>query len=204
VIAYCSATGTLSTIAALKKAGWRMLVVATGHDKNSGLPYAIDNGAWSAFNQGKPFDTAKFRKILKWSATQDIAPDWVVLPDIVAGGLDSLEFSMSWHDEVRPYSDTLLLAIQDGMEPKHIEPIMKPGMGIFLGGSTEWKLRVMPEWGEFCKNKYYYHIARVNTVRRILYASSCGADSFDGTSVCQFPVNLKKLNKARNQMALPF
>ena len=103
MIAYCSATGTLSTIAALKKAGWRMLVVATGHDKNSGLPYAIDNGAWSAFNRGVPFDVDKFRKILKWSATQDIVPDWVVLPDIVAGGLDSPEFS-SISVEVRSMS----------------------------------------------------------------------------------------------------
>jgi len=97
-----------------------MLVVATGHDKNSGLPYAIDNGAWSAFNQGKPFDAQKFRKILAWSAAQEIEPDWVVLPDIVAGGLDSLGFSLSWYDEVQPYSETVLLAVQDGIEPKHI------------------------------------------------------------------------------------
>lgn len=202
IAAYCSATGTLSTIAALKKAGWKMLVVATGHDKNAGLPYAIDNGAWSAFNQGKPFDAHKFRKILAWSATQEISPDWVVLPDIVAGGLESLEFSMCWLDEVSEYTTRPLLAVQDGMTPQHAEPLMREGMGIFLGGSTEWKLATMPMWGEFCRGRYYYHVARVNSAKRIHYAASCGADSFDGTSVCQFPVTLGRLDRARKQLNL--
>ena len=105
-----------------------MLVVATGHDKNAGLPYAIDNGAWSAFNQGKPFDAHKFRKILAWSATQEISPDWVVLPDIVAGGLESLEFSMCWLDEVSEYTTRPLLAVQDGMTPQHASLLLRGGV----------------------------------------------------------------------------
>ena len=199
--AYASRTGTKRNLAALRAAGWRLMVSARGVLRTEGFAYSLDNGAWTAHQRGQAFDGAAFERALRMLGA---GADFVVVPDIVEGGLVSLRFSARWLPAVLAVAPRALIAVQDGMEPKHIEPIMRPGMGIFLGGSTEWKLRVMPQWGEFCKGRYYYHIARVNTVRRILYASSCGADSFDGTSVCQFPVNLKKLNKARNQMALPF
>jgi len=208
VIPYCSSTGTRSTRAALQAAGWRVLVVPTGKDKNYGLDYAIDNGAWSAYQRGLPFDEKAFMRTLKWSAKQDIKPDWIVVPDIVAGGIKSLEYSLGWIDRVSSYGP-LLLAVQDGMTPEHIERYIGSELGIFLGGTTQWKLSTMMEWGELCHskakdgNRPWYHCGRVNTVRRISLCASSGADSFDGTSVARFPCNLGRLNRARKQLALP-
>ena len=48
-------------------------------------------------------------------------PNFAVLPDIVQGGLASLDFSLSWEKRVRPYSERVLIAVQDGMEPKDVE-----------------------------------------------------------------------------------
>jgi len=202
VIPYCSSTGTRSTRAALEAAGWRVLVVPTGKDKNYGLDYAIDNGAWSAYQRGLPFDEKAFMRTLKWSAKQDIKPDWIVVPDIVAGGIKSLKYSLGWIDRVRPYGP-LLLAVQDGMKPEHIERYIGSELGIFLGGTTKWKLKTMMEWGELCHNRCYFHVGRVNTVKRIAFCAAAGADSFDGTSVARFPCNLGRLNRARKQLALP-
>jgi len=199
---YCSSTGTRSTRAALKAAEWRVLVVPTGNDKNYGLPYALDNGAWSAYQRGEAFDEPAFLRTLAWSAKQTIKPDWIVVPDKVAEGLKSLEYSLSWIDRVRPYGP-VLLAVQDGMKPEHVEPYVGAELGIFLGGTTEWKLSTMMEWGELCHNRAYFHCGRVNTVRRISLCASSGADSFDGTSVARFPCNLGRLNRARKQLALP-
>tara|TARA_R110000824_G_scaffold379364_1_gene571319 strand:+ start:1034 stop:1648 length:615 start_codon:yes stop_codon:yes gene_type:complete len=200
VIPYCSATGTKSTIAALRAARWRLLVVATGHDKNSGLPYALDNGAWSAHVNGRPFDVEKFEKLLDWSASCPIRPDWCVLPDIVGGGLKSLDFSLTWVDTVSKYSKLNLLAVQDGMTPADVEGLVGPSVGLFVGGSTEWKLRTLMDWGQFSRGRCYLHVGRVNSIRRITHCTNAGADSFDGTSVCRFPVNLNKLDRARKQL----
>lgn len=96
MIAYASWTGTKSTLAALRAANWRLLLSAAGHHGNwdpGGFPYALDNGAWSAFQQKKPFDEEAFgRALARWAD----AADWVVAPDIVAGGLPSLEMSLRW------------------------------------------------------------------------------------------------------------
>jgi hypothetical protein len=99
----------------------------------------------------------------------------------------------------------LLLPVQDGMTPEHVGPVLRefPNVGIFLGGSTEWKLREMYGWG-MVAHAYgrHYHIARVNTRRRIRLAEEAGADSFDGTSATRFSCTLPLLESARRQRAL--
>ena len=205
-MAYCSATGTKTTRQALQKAGWRALAVATGHnwDSQPFLPYALDNGAWSAHVNGKPFDVGAFERLLNWSGSCPVRPDWCVLPDIVGGGLKSLDFSLSWLDVVSKFSELNLLAVQDGMTPADVDGLVGSGIGIFVGGSTEWKLKTLGDWGRFCRGRCYLHVGRVNTVRRITYCSNAGADSFDGTSVCRFPVNLGRLERARRQQGFQF
>jgi hypothetical protein len=193
VIPYVSRTGTRTTLAALRKANWRLLVTASGVLRTEGFPYAIDNGAWSAYCQKKPFDHERFRLCVKMFGT---GADFIVVPDIVAGGLKSLDFSREWLDELAGIAP-LIVPVQDGMEPDHVRWVVDAGHGLFVGGSTEWKLATLPTWGDFRRETgCYLHVGRVNSARRIRLCADAGADSIDGTSVAQFPCTLERLDRA--------
>ena len=78
-----------------------------------------------------------------------------------------------------------------------------PNLGIFLVGSTEWKLKTMYAWGMMaCGARRYYHVGRVNSARRIRLAAEAGADSFDGTSATMFSCTVPLLDAARSQPSL--
>lgn len=197
--AYASRTGTRRNLAALRGAGWRLLVSARGVLRHEGFPYAIDNGAWTAFQKGEPFDVPAFENAVAWGAE---GADWLILPDIVGGGLDSLRFSMEWAprlDGVCP----LLLSVQDGMTPADVESIVGPHLGIALGGTTEWKESTLAVWGALSRRVgAYFHVLRVNSCRRIDLCRDAGADSFDGSSVSRFAKTLPLLDGARRQLSL--
>lgn len=56
VLAYASRTGTAENIELMRAHGWRMLVSAANDLRHEGMPYALDNGAWSYHQKGLPFD----------------------------------------------------------------------------------------------------------------------------------------------------
>jgi len=204
---YATWTGTLRNLQAMNAAGIRLL---TGPDQlgrrgDPPLPYAIDNGAWGSFTAGRAFDGDLFRKALsRWSH----GADWAVLPDIVAGGSSSLDLSLSWMDEVLDAVPLALLAVQDGMRVSDIGPLLSEKVGIFVGGSTEWKWQTMEAWAALARDKgAVCHVGRVNTARRIRQCINAGATSCDGTSPSRFAVNSPKLDKAtqtKPQMLLSF
>jgi hypothetical protein len=159
--------------------------------------FAADNGAWADFQSGRAFDEDEYERYLDWLSRLPIAPDWLVLPDIVAGGLPSLALSIRYLNRCAEIAPLLLIAVQNGMEPRDLEPLVGPSIGIFLGGDTEWKIARMREWGEFCAERgLHYHVARVNTVKRMFLALASGADSVDGSSASRYAVTLPKLDLA--------
>ena len=202
LIGYASRTGTKRNLRALRERGWRLLVSATGPHRTEGFPeYALDNGAWTAFRQGKAFDERLFLKIL---TTLWRDADWAVIPDIVAGGKESLDFSLRWMRRVLDECGRGLLAVQDGLEVGDVEHLIGPRVGVFVGGSTKWKLATMKQWSGLAKRRgAWCHVGRVNTVRRISQCQSLGVTSFDGTSASRFAVTIPKLDAARRQLALP-
>lgn len=195
MVAYASRTGTRTTLKAMRDAGWRLLVSAAGVIRTEGFEhYALDNGAWTAFQQGLPFDEAAFGRAFDLVGEK---ADWVVIPDIVTGGMKSLEFSLQWLERLKGSPSTLLLAVQDGMAPDDLREYLNPGVGIFLGGSTEWKLKTMEAWGVLARRRNcYFHVGRVNSAKRIAMCGAAGASSFDGTSVTQYPCTLSRLDSA--------
>ena len=200
MIAYASRTGTRRNLAALRGAGWRILVSAAGCLRDEGFPYALDNGAWSAYTQGRPFDEPAFAKAL---AKMGAGADWTVIPDVVAGGLASLEVSLRWMRRVLDETPRALLAVQDGMTPDDVRPFLGQRVGIFVGGSTGWKLSTMAAWGELGRAvSCWVHIARVNSARRIHQCAHVGAHSFDGSSASRFALSLPPLENARRQLSL--
>lgn len=201
MIAYASRTGTRKNLAVLRTAGWRLLVSATGAWRTEGFRYALDNGAWTAHQAGTPFDERLFGGMIELLGAK---ADWILLPDIVAGGRASLEYSLSWKDRLAGIAP-LLLAVQDGMTVDEVRPLVGPQLGIFIGGSTAFKLGTMAQWGKLAgERSCWLHVGRVNTARRIALCAAAGAHSFDGTSVSRYAATLPLLDNALRQRAFRF
>lgn len=185
MIGYTSYIGSKKRRDPVVALGWRMLVPAhrSSKLKKPDCKYAMDSGAWSAYKQGVEFDEAAFAHGVDRMGE---GSDWIVLPDIVGGGQDSLDLSLRWLDKIKGIS-MLLIAVQDGMKPQDLVGIVGPEVGIFLGGTTEFKLTTMRDWGRFSQSsKCYFHVGRVNSRKRILQCQDAGAHSFDGSGVSRF------------------
>lgn len=122
-------------------------------------------------------------------------------PILSPGGLLSLRLSLCWLPHLLVRTKLVLIPVQDGMEPADLVRVVLPKrIGIFLGGSTEWKLETMQRWGEFCaRHGVHYHVGRVNTLKRFRLAHMAGADSVDGSSASRYAVTLPKLDFASRQ-----
>jgi hypothetical protein len=172
------------------------MISATGVHRTEGFKYALDNGAWTAFCQKQPFDEKAFLEVYSKLGAR---ADFVVLPDIVAGGLGSLAFSMKWRAELVEKCPQLL-AVQDGIDVNDIGPLVGPHLGIFVGGTDKWKEQTMNDWGHCARERgAYFHVGRVNTRRRIHLCEAAGTDSFDGSSASRYAATIELLDDARKQ-----
>ena len=201
MICYASNTRTPRNLDQFRRFDWRILLSPANPRPAAGLRFAIDNGAWPAYTQNLPFDSEGFARLVD---RHGAAADFVVVPDVVCGGMASLEFSLSWLDRLQGLR-LLLLPVQDGMSADDVGAVLRryPGLGIFLGGSTEWKLRTMYGWGMVAHALCcYYHVGRVNSRRRIRLAQEAGANSVDGTAGTRYAVNVPKLDDASRQSSL--
>lgn len=200
MIPYAAYTTTRRNLTALRDARWRiMLSPATGLN-SFGLPYSLDNGAWSAYTSGGAWDAGAFRSALRGCGSR---ADFVVVPDIVEGGLQSLKLSAEWLPFVMSLTQIALVPVQDGMTPKDVAPLLNRKVGIFVGGSTRFKEDTMIQWGDLAaKIGCWFHVGRVNTCRRIELCAAARATSFDGSSVTRYAATLPKLDRARLQGVL--
>ena len=210
MIPFASWTRTRSTLAAMRRHGWRILATpetlrgSRGKrppywpEDDSPAPYALDNGAWGCFQRGASFDDDAF----SWAV--DVLgerAEWVVMPDVVADREATLEKAERWFGRLGGLR--LLLAVQDGMSAADVEPWLKRGDGIFVGGSTEWKLATVRHWAPLARSHgQWCHVARVNTRKRIELCKHFGVDSVDGKSVVMVPSTLPMLDKAIRQQSL--
>jgi len=206
--AFAANTGTLANLEALEAADWGIMLAPYRPYLHPDFKFrkCIDNGAWPLYTRGQrdkccyPFDEVSFKKLLYRHGAD---AEFVVVPDIVAGGEKSLEFSISWLHTLRGVKKPLL-ALQDGMTPEMIEPLLREykssNLGLFLGGTTEWKLATMAQWGEVAKrNQCWYHVGRVNTAKRIDMCGAAGANSFDGSSATRYVKTLELLDRTRRK-----
>jgi len=199
VIAYASHTGTRRNIAAMRECGWR-IIICPGKRPIEGMRYAIDNGAWSAYQQGTRLDEGAFTEsLIRFGA----GADWAVAPDIVAGGASSLSLSARWIETVLRYCPLALIAVQEGMVPQDVDGMLGRRVGLFVGGTTRWKEKTLPKWGALARlADCWLHVGRVNTRRRIILCAAAGATSFDGSSVTRFAKTMPLLDWSRRQAHL--
>lgn len=208
MIAYASRTGTRRNLAALRAAGWRLMVSARGVLRTEGFPYALDNGAWTAFQRGEPFDVPAFERAVRLLG---VGSDFIVLPDVVMGGARSLNLSLRWLCRFRRAGllrrVTVLIAVQNGMEHgSQLARVMRhlgPRVGVFIGGDTAWKCATMSFWARKARSRgATCHVGRVNTAKRIRLCEAAGVDSFDGSSASRFACTVQPLELARQQVDL--
>jgi hypothetical protein len=137
-------------------------------------PWAFDNGAYKDWKAEVPFKEDKYLRALE----QAHGADFVVAPDIVAGGVKSLEFSELWFPRLTGLP--LYLAVQDGMVPSDVGPLVGKYKGVFLGGTLEWKLATLQEWRDVTRVwGKPLHVGRVGTRERTKLCRRVGVDSID-------------------------
>lgn len=149
----------------------------------AGIPIALDNGAFGCYRDGWPaFDEMPFLRLLHADRRSGIKPDWVVCPDLVCGGLASLDFSLSWVTRLSGLK--LALAVQNGMEPRHVLPHIEKFAVIFVGGDLPWKWSTAKQWADLAHDHgKKCHIGRAGEVNDLHRAEMLGADSCDSSSI---------------------
>lgn len=177
---------------------FRDLIIAAGHGQMVSpqpgafrMPthgrWAFDNGAYTDWLHGEPFDDARYLQRLSQITflPDDRLPDWCVVPDIVADPT-SLSYSLRWRQALYDADRRLrwYLAIQDFMTPDDVlrALALEPFDGLFIGGSTAWKWGTAEKWVAWGhEHGLPVHLARVNGFGPLQRAVDIGADSIDGT-----------------------
>jgi hypothetical protein len=139
-------------------------------------PYFLDNGAFSAWKNGSVWNETRFKVLVNKYPDYD----FVVAPDIVCGGMRSLQQSLHYVGEIpRP----LYLAVQDGMQGETIRKYLMGFDGIFVGGSISWKSQTMKMWSDIAHlHKIKCHVGRIGTYEGFMQAHFAGVDSVDTTT----------------------
>ena len=161
----------------LKVLGWGRMCFRDTPKPWPGERWGFDNGAFSHWKNGQEFDGDGFQRRL------DVAlglgtPCLAVVPDIVGGGLDSLEFSESWRQRL-PGHWPWYLALQDGMEVDVVESVAGSYSGLFMGGTNAFK-STAAEWVALSRRlDIPFHYGRAGIPRKVIHAKVVGADSLD-------------------------
>jgi hypothetical protein len=144
--------------------------------------WAFDNGAFDAWSHSKPFPEEEFLWRMDAASTTPSDPYFAVAPDIVAGGLRSLEFSTKWRMGGRLVEEwPWYLAVQDGMTEKDVIPHLHLYDGLFLGGTDRFKATAY-RWAQLAHNHHLrFHYGRASTPRKLASAFRSGADSCDSS-----------------------
>lgn len=155
------------------------------------MPYAMDNGAFGAYERGVEFDRLKFRDHLT-SASVHIQrggapPLWVAVPDVVTDKKATIAAWEEWAPKLRSYGWPLAFVVQDGMIRQDVP---EDADFVFVGGSIKWKWAWVPAFAAWFGKRL--HVGRVNSPSALDWLDQLGVGSCDGTG--WFRGDKKQLN----------
>jgi hypothetical protein len=156
------------------KCGW-CLTPDNARDPKE-IQYFLDNGAFAAWKHKRLWDEGPFLKLV------EKYPDYefVVAPDIVCGGRQSLVRSLEYVGKI---PGALYLAVQDGMQGNTVSEYIDYFDGLFIGGSIPWKFSTARMWADIA---HLYgkkcHAGRVGTWEGFVHMHFSGVDSVDTTT----------------------
>lgn len=148
---------------------------APGGFKEPWPHYALDNGAFAEWTNGRPFNMDNLRRLCDRAARAPHPPRWVAVPDVVTDRARTLERWQEFAPELAAYGWPLAFVVQDGMCTVDVP---RDADVVFVGGSTEWKQATAPQW---CRIFPRVHIGRVNGQKDLWRYHRLGAESCDGT-----------------------
>ena len=148
---------------------------------------ALDNGAFTCDVKGYPFQEDVFLRTMAKSYANGIKLDFIVCPDIIARGKESLKFSLGWAKRLRS-APNLALVLQDGMAIEDINTyVLSHFTYLFMGGTVKWKWDTASDWVKFARDKNKkIHIGQCGQLKHLKKAKALGVDSVDSVS---FTVN---------------
>jgi hypothetical protein len=169
------------------------------------IPYALDNGAFSAFIHRREWDEKQFYAMLN-KVPQWKKPLWVACPDKVLDKEQTLRMWDEHSSRIKNLGLKVAFVLQDGMTLKDVP---QEAEIIFVGGSFEWKWRMLPE---ICKWGKRVHCGRVNSYEGLWICDENNVESCDGTGWVRGGIQRmmplikyleEKYGMGRNQKCLP-
>lgn len=153
----------------------QLLTPLTGY-KNWGGAYAIDNGAYSGFNE------KRFAALIRRNEKTNCL--FVVAPDAVGDAKETL--AMWQHREKWACGWPMAFVAQNGAESVGLP--WDEMDAVFIGGIDPWKdgKHAQKIVETALDKKKHVHVGRVNTLKRYLLFSGIGAHTCDGSGVSRF------------------
>lgn len=143
-----TSTGTIRTRDSCNRYNVGLLMSASWRDPSNWPFFAIDNGCYSAYARGVIWDCSTFMRLVHRCVTEGYTPDFIVIPDRVADA-DSLAFSEKWVPILKELAPDfrMYLPVQDGMKVEDVLAFCSHHFvsGLFVGGTTQWKIETMAE-----------------------------------------------------------
>lgn len=154
-------------------------LLAPGRWKDpGGVPYVLDNGRFSVWSRGEKWSEKKFLELLDTAADYEYPPRWIVVPDVVGKGQETLNEWYKWRERLLSYGWPLAFAVQDGITLDVVRTLDPQPEVIFIGGTDDWVWKYARVW---CENFPRCHIGKVSTVKRLWKVEELGAESSDST-----------------------
>jgi hypothetical protein len=194
------ATRTVDRLRSNRRIG-RLLRPGNGNLPDD-LPWAVDNGAFAAF------DPDAFRSLLL--RVRGLAGcHFVAAPDVVGDHVATLARFDVWERMLHQGGFPVAFVLQDGATSSSVP--WDSFEALFVGGSTAFKLGpiAMAIGREAKRRGKWLHVGRVNRARRMRMAHQMGADSIDGTGFSRWPDALipwalRQLEDIERQEVLPW
>ena len=188
MVALTGDTRSSSIIRELRKHGIGRMFIEKPIKPYPSEKWGFDNGAFKDYLAGRKFDPDRYKRALEKAikiAENFCYPHLSVLPDIVGGGIYSLELSIEWLEkELKDIQFNWYLAVQDGMTPGDVKGVLihYPQIkGIFLGGSDAFK-QTAPLWSSLAHEiGLKFHYARAGSIKKVKEAIKAGSDSLDSS-----------------------
>lgn len=160
-----------------------IITPAQGNRLPDGAMWCADNGC---FGKGYPGDDA----YLAWLDARRADAGrcrFAVAPDVPFDAAATLARSAPFLPVIRAMGYPVALAAQNGLEDLDVP--WDDFDVLFIGGDTAWKLGPAARElaAEAKRRGKWVHMGRVNSARRMRYATAIGCDSADGTFIARGP-----------------